>query len=294
MTKNIITLLWCITFWNSFILAQNVYAWNNSNTIYFDNNNPDLLNVEIGCTNTKMTKFLECQSFASLRKNYNNGITIQDKIVRSGMKAFTFVNAPGDCGWDDSKDGKHSDCIRDRERTEISMEQFAKNGVKWAKFSIYIPHKTNCTRGVSCSLWQLHTRHGGPAYMLRWRANRLTMSDFPNAEFAGPFEHIISKDVKGLKGKWLDFVVYIQKYDRPKKGKLKIWLNGKKVVDHFGYRKNLSGKNNYMKFGIYKSWISRAQEVRKPMKLHFDSVTIAYNCKNLNLKKEGYDCKFFN
>ena len=240
-----------------------------------------------------MTKTMRCKSFASLMLNYNEGITIQDDIVRSGKYAYTFENSPGDCGWDDAKDGRWSDCDNDRERTEISMYMFAKNGPKWAKFSIYIPEDTSCNKGVSCSLWQLHTRSGGPAYMLRWKSNRMMMSDFPNTEYVGPLEHTISKDVESLKGKWLDFVVYIEQYNRPQKGKLIVWLNGEKVVDHFGYRKNISGKNNYMKFGIYKSWISRAQEERKPMKLHYDSVTIAYDCKTLNLKKEGYNCKNF-
>ena len=119
------------------------------------------------------------------------------------------------------------------------------------------------------------------------------MSDFPNAEWSSPTEHSIVKDVNTVKNQWLDFVVYIEQYEYPKKGKLVIFLNGKKIVDHFGYRRNLTGKSNYMKFGIYKTYISRAQEERKPMTVYYDSITIARTCEQLNLKKEGYNCKNF-
>lgn len=285
MTKYIIALIWCMAFWGGFISGQSAFA----SETYYKNKNSDLLNVKVTCINSNMTSILTCQTFASMKHNWNDGVSVQKEIVRSGKVAYEFTNAPGECGWNDS----WNDCKNDRERTELSMSQFAKNGVKWAKFSIYIPEETNCTQGVSCSLWQLHTKSGQPAYMLRWKYNQLMMSDFPNAEGVGPKEHYIVRDVESIKGKWLDFVVYIEQYDRPKKGKLVMWLNGEKVVDHFGYRKNFRGKNNYMKFGIYKSWISRAQTERKPMKIYYDSITIAYDCKSLNVKKEGYNCKNF-
>lgn len=287
MIKHIIAIIACAAFWGGFITGQSAFA----SDIYYKNNNPDLLDINIKCTNTKMTKIFSCMTFASMKYNWNDGVTIQDKFVRSGKLAYVFENAPGECGWNDG----WSDCDKDRERTELSMTQFAENGPKWVKFSIRVPSDTKCTPGVSCSLWQLHTKQAGPAYMLRWKHDSLMLTDFPNNDdyYGAPKEHTITTKFNELKDQWLDFVVYIEQYDRPKKGKLIVWLNGEKVIDHYGYRRLKSGKNNYMKFGIYKTYISRAMEEREPMSVYFDSITLGYDCKSLNVKKEGYDCKNF-
>ena len=52
MTKYIIALIWCMSFWGGFITGQSAFA-NDDGATFFENKNKDLLNVQVDCMNTK-------------------------------------------------------------------------------------------------------------------------------------------------------------------------------------------------------------------------------------------------
>ena len=81
-------------------------------------------------------------------------------------------------------------------------------------------------------------------------------------------------------------------------GHIKVWANSKLVVDYAGKTNNFASKQNYMKFGIYKSNIHRfnnkyiGKEVpsRGTSIVYYDAIAIGDSCNELNLENEGNSC----
>ena len=98
------------------------------------------------------------------------------------------------------------------------------------------------------------------------------------------------------KDKWYDFVYHVN-FDKNKPGSefIKIWLNGKLVVNNTGQNKTLWWKTmpgveeweNKVKFqfGIYGTSKDNAFH-----SAYFDEINKAKSCKKLNIKRLGYSC----
>ena len=242
----------------------------------------------------------DCATIVSPFVNFpKDSMSIQSDIVRSGDVAWKFANGEGDCG-QHGKSGKGlDDCTTNRERSEVSMNAF-KTGDRdyWFKFSMFIPEDSVFDAGISNSVWQIHSKKGpvnfqflvGPQGDLLW-------TDFINSSFGGP-EHkeILAKDF--VKGQWNDFVVKITFVEFPNTGHIKVWANSKLVVDYAGKTNNGVSKQNYMKFGIYKSNIHRfnnkyiGKEVpnRGTSIVYYDAIAIGDSCNEINLENEGNSC----
>ena len=48
-----------------------------------------------------------------------------------------------------------------------------------------------------------------------------------------------------------------------------------------------------MKWGIYKTFVSKAQEQNTNQIVYYDSIAIATTCHGLELEKESYNCEDF-
>ena len=76
----------------------------------------------------------------------------------------------------------------------------------------------------------------------------------------------------------------------PNKGFVKVYANGELKVNYTGKTENSLSRANYMKFGIYKTYVSRYKGQRSAETVFYDAVGIGDNCKELDLENEGYSC----
>lgn len=237
----------------------------------------------------------DCDTYLSPTYNFpKDSLVVQKDIVRSGSEAFKFVNGEGDCG--SHKVKKWDDCKTHRERTEISMNAL-KTKDTWFKFSIFIPEESAFDVPISNTIWQIHLKKSPPIFMFRiGPKGDLLWADFVNNDFGGvTYKKIL--DAKFVKGQWNDFVVNIDFVKWPNKSYIKVWANDELKIN---YNANTTGplsSKPYMKFGIYKSNISRfiGKHNYNPPKrgdtiVYYDAISIGNNCKQLNLEYEGNSC----
>ena len=268
---------------------NNKFIMSTSRT-FFGSKDDDLLNIRISCRDNETRLKQKCNVWSATRDGHAKIFKSND-ITRSGEFSYRFENGLGDCSL--SAGGTWNDCKKDRERTELVTDEFSDRKPKWFKFSIFIPLGTKCARGVSCSYWQIKTYNSHtPLYMLRWRGKQITWTDFANGEWAGPQESYIMHPDE-FRGKWLDFLINVEFKNWPEKGKLRVWINGKQSLEKIGYTRPIAGDNNYMKWGIYKTFVSNAQEQRTKQIVYYDSIAIAETCDGLEIEKEGYSCGDF-
>ena len=164
MTKYIIALVWCMHFGVDLSHLQMMMD-------LLKNKNKDLLNVQVDCMNTKNDKTMRCKSFASLMLNYNEGITIQDDIVRpENMHTLLKIHLVI-VGMMMQKmvDGRLVTMIENVQKFPcICLRKMDQSGQ-----SLVYTFRTSCNKGVTSSA--ITYKKWRTAYMLRWKANKMMM-----------------------------------------------------------------------------------------------------------------------
>ena len=247
-------------------------------------NQEDLVDLSnIDCKFTSSGKSTSCKLWLSPTYNFpKDGVAVSTDYVRSGKVALKFKNGIGDCG--EHSNGL-SDCDTHRERSEFSMLSW-ENKEKWFKFSIFIPKISVFPKGAKNSLWQIHSKTGPVNF-------KVEINDEGDLVWN---DHIINERMfmlskYKLKGQWNDFVVYMDFDVSNKDNKIKIWANGELVVDYKGKTHNEKSKKVYMKVGIYKSHLNRANKDDMGTSIaYYDAIAIGDNCKELSLENEGNSC----
>ena len=247
-------------------------------------NQEDLVDLSnINCKWTSSGKTTSCKLMLSPTYNFpKDGIAVSTDYVRSGKVALKFKNGIGDCGEHSSG---LSDCETNRERSEFSMLSW-ENKEKWFKFSIFIPEESVFPKGANNSVWQIHSKSGPVNFKIKLTSKGDLVWD----------DHILEKEMHILsktkvKGQWNDFVVNMDFDESNKNNKVKIWANDDLVVDYVGKTHNNKSKKVYMKVGIYKSHLDRAQKSDMGTSIaYYDAIAIGDNCKELSLENEGNSC----
>jgi hypothetical protein len=204
------------------------------------------------------------------------GYGIVTDPIRAGAQAQRFEVRPGDCaangGWDD--------CARDRERSEFRPDHEWDHGtVTWIGFSVGLPSDFFSSDQVKTTLAQIHQR-GGPA---REDGGQVSHPPLLQLEMLGDIWrltvhqpnqsniHIPLATVDALRGRWTDVEIG---YDSRDGGRvLEVWLDGEQRARVEDWNTTLP-EFYYLKYGIYRSFVSRHGAPMPTQVAWFDEVRI--------------------
>jgi hypothetical protein len=209
--------------------------------------------------------------------------TLEDEIVFRGDTALRFELRDGDCytaypsnpsqGWDD--------CTRDRERAEVRERWNAPLDTSmWYQINLFIPEDYEPMYPKQM-FWQWHNGLWGPNMYFHLNENRFHI-DILTEQHQTTTQYTFGDDVLTL-GEWHEITVNVVWSADPNLGRAIIYVNGEKLVEHFGATLDpdtyASGKGPYVKYGIYRSHLFRWEfdEPHPTHVLYFDEYRRGYS-----------------
>ena len=253
--------------------------------------------------------------------------------VRFGDTSQRFELHIDDCGALYKK-GKYRDCERKYKyhRLEAGTNDeswdylFGHGDKRWFTFSLYLPADWKPTRATH-TFFQFHSDKGPYPPVMYFKANKsngftvqiMTQDGMYDDRSGDACDGGVTFDEGSicnnsalkyqiekfyqiddlLAGKWNDFVIYSH-FNQTDKGEMRIWLNGKQIVQYNGKTlfPNYKGKKVHatISYGIYekiqeeenhKTW----DELRQLPSVHYyDEIWVKNKCKKLDLERLGYSC----
>ncbi|MEN9569436.1 MAG: hypothetical protein RL172_667 [Bacteroidota bacterium] len=181
-----------------------------------------------------------------------HGATISNEHARKGKHAVRFELRATDtiCGYS--------------KRSELYIHTSASQELRWYAWSEYIPadYQTDKLNEVHFQLHHTSAAGGPPVIGLWLSADKWKLVQTFDTINVFNKNRIIKQHELGpvAKGRWTDWVLYTN-FSLDQKGRIKLWKNGKLVLDikgaNFNRENGVVQKNPYMKFGIYKwQWLS--------------------------------------
>ena len=229
-------------------------------------------------------------------------VNAPDHLVRFGEQSIRFEIQPGDCGGSPGD----SDCETDRERSELEGGKDQAGQEYWYAWSVYFKdyiniHPANSAHGQ----WKQYTKEWWNPYDQKMETQSHDVVMFPMRETG--LKVSLSRDFDNerdyllipaseVSNQWHDLVLNI-KWSPGSDGFVRIWRNGKLLVDHQG--RNIQPKDPLsFRFGIYRSYIRRYKETfnvseTPPQVVYYDEVRRSKDCKGLMLDRLGYSCNSF-
>ncbi|MGF7075528.1 polysaccharide lyase [Mucilaginibacter sp. R-33] len=186
-------------------------------------------------------------------------------------------------------------------RTEIMntrFKEFTMGRDWWVGFSEYIPNDwENDLKGNQDVIWQFHGAVNGPgggspplAAYVEGDSLRVVLrtGDVPSAY--GKSNYLARFSVP--KGEWSDWVIKVN-FDY-ENGSVKIWRNGKVLVDYHGstmykWINQVNEKGPYLKLGIYKPGWAELPTVATKRVIYLDAITVAGSNGSYDKVKPGND-----
>lgn len=212
-----------------------------------------------------------------------HGYQITNAITRAGKKSQRFEVRPGDCGRDPGWD----DCANDRERSEFTLKKQIRIGQdRWVAFSVYLPKDFYSSPKVSTSLGQIHQRGGpkGTAGGLPSFPPLLQLDAKGNNYRAcvhilsGPANNVRDEcayfplaKISDMRGRWTDVQIHLRA--QPNNPLLEVYVNGTRKLAETGFLRFVP-KEYYVKYGIYRSFVSRHGGPMPAQIAFFDEVRI--------------------
>lgn len=183
---------------------------------------------------------------------------VATKAIRhsSGTKVWLFRLPGGAC--------RKVDCTSDRERSElIQNKRDNKEGQRYLyTFSVFIPKKTPDVSPTNLIIWQIKPKGGGkPSVTIEVVHNQVRfVLHNPNAlqtNKMAPLKPVVIKTVTTkARGHWLDFELDAL-WSRGSSGHLTLRLAGAVVAQHRGRNIDENSTKQGVRFGLYRSFISR-------------------------------------
>ena len=278
-----------------------------------------------GFRNTKDEKFQNSNKKEMQQYEKEKGIklfSVVNNVTRHGKTAF-YVQAPSDGCYNRRK----HDCNRlnggRQKRVEATYNSF-KGGEHWFTVSIKLDEWAINRYGMTVTQFHSDVPQYEPMLLLRINNKRgmalehLSANGFQFVEGGSeecasgaaskktedkmycPKLHDVYQILKPSEiklGQWYDFVYHVN-FDKDKPGSefVKVWLNGKLVVNNVGQNKTLWWKTMpsveewenrvTFNFGIYGTSKDKAYH-----SAYFDEVNKASSCEKLNIKRLGYSCQ---
>ncbi len=224
-----------------------------------------------------------------------HGYSVSNELTRAGEYAQRFEVRAGDCGYDDG----WSDCDNDRERSEITLRQsITPGGDQWIGFSLYLPNDFVSSSYVNTTLGQIHQR-GGP------RGKAAGLPSFPplvqleaKADKYRACIHILSgsaSDVRDIckyvelanltemRGRWTDVLIHLDTNNDS--SHLEIFVNNQRKVDLKDFI-TFWPSDFYVKYGIYRSFVSRHPGAMPMQYAYFDEVKMGQTKAEVAVKPD--------
>lgn len=217
--------------------------------------------------------------------HFQHGWTLSTDHVFKGKVSERFEVRPGDCG----TDGKWDDCKMDRERSEILVEKpkISPGQTVFVSWNVYIPGNFIDSNKVRTTLGQIHSR-GGPVGFAAGLPSKPPLLQFD--VFKGKYQmcwHRLSgkdgnikddcrwfdlKDLTSMRDKWTEIIIELN--TDMIKGYSRIWVDQKLAVDINEPVAKYKPQTFYLKYGIYRSFVSRQGEPMPVQIVYFDEVRI--------------------
>jgi len=204
--------------------------------------------------------------------------------ARKGRMSQRFELRPGDCnstpGW--------SDCALDRSRTEVTVDPVILPGQRrWIAWSIYLPLDYQDSGPVQTHLGQVH-QFRGPSGTMNGMPSNPPLLQFSEDkgkynmclhQLTGPADNVTDRcdiytlsTTEQMRGRWTDIVIDLN--TDKSTGHLAVLVNGQTMVDIKQPVVRYDAQNFFVKYGIYRSFISRATEPLTTQVVYFDEVRV--------------------
>ena len=219
--------------------------------------------------------------------------------VYLGDESQRFEVRPGDCG----SSSRWSDCESDRERSEVSSKRarFFPGTDKWISYMLYLPSDFKSSRFVKSTLGQIHMEGGFKGTAGGFKSfPPLLQINVKDYDYIACF-HVLYGDensisdrcenrhissIEEMKGRWSRITIHL--FGEYKKPKLDIFFNGNKVAE-FEQSLPRDPEYYYLKYGIYRSFVSRHGGPLPIQIVYYDEVKIGSNREEVEKESEIID-----
>jgi len=218
------------------------------------------------------------------------GHTRVSSPVRLGQASQRFEVRAGDC----AADPGWSDCANDRERSEITVDQrFYANQTKAISWSFYLGQEFQDSPTVKTTLGQIYSWHEnkpspirGPVLQFElWNGQYQMCWHKITGTVSAPSErcqYYALTTLQEMKGKWTDVMVEINTSKTT--GYAKVWLNGRLLVDIKEPVIFTEADYHFVKYGLYRSFVSRHGGPLPTQVAFFDEVRLADRISQVDLR----------
>ena len=209
-----------------------------------------------------------------------NPISINDFSI-VGDNSLRFESNHGECG----QEPIWSDCENDRERVELVFKKEKWKKEKWYRFYIFLPQVYNSIDPALMSFIQWK-RFDPSLVLVMFKHTKNGLIFERNYQSLQPTGIFYLKKNDELYGNWTEIIFATNWHPDPKKGFMKVWIDGKLKVDVKNRSNHKEGRELSLRFGLYSSFLKRYREAKKtnihPQRIiFFDGVRIEKNCKKL-------------
>ena len=208
-----------------------------------------------------------------------NPVSVSDFSIL-GNNSIRFESNNGEC-W---QEPVWSDCKNDRERTELYYEKKLWKKERWYRFYIYLPKDYNSIAPAKMSLiqWKRHK----PSKVLVMFQHMYAGLTFNRNGDSFKDSYVILKSNEELLGNWTEIIFSTNWHPDPKKGFMKVWIDGKLKIDFKGVSNIKKGNVLSLRYGLYSSSMSRYKTVFQKQEMpqriiFFDGVKEEKNCEKL-------------
>jgi hypothetical protein len=226
------------------------------------------------------------------------GYTKTSEITRAGERSQRFEVRPGDCG----RDLHWNDCTTDRERSEVRADhhQWKHGSDVWIGYSLYLPDDFKTSNHVITSLGQIGQKGnnasgsaGGfksfpPLLQIGAAENKfgacLHILSGEKNNVKDECKYFVFGDIKKYLGKWTDVIIHFDTTDP--KGKIEFFINGKLVASHKNWIK-FAPDNYFLKYGIYRSFVSRHGGPMPTQIAYYDEVKIGNSKEAVSVREDN-------
>ncbi len=220
-----------------------------------------------------------------------HGYQLVASPVRAGEVSQRFEVRPGDCAGED--------CVTNRERSEVTVRQVINPGTsRWVAYSLYLPSDFYSSPRVNTTIGQIHQRGGPtgtaggfasfpPLLQISARGNRVDacvhILTGPDNDVRDVCQDFPLSTVSAMRGRWTDFVIHL---DARGEGFLEIYMNGQRKAQLSGFIRFVP-ENYYVKYGIYRSFVSRHGGPMPTQIAYYDEVRIGADRASVTVSTEN-------
>lgn len=202
--------------------------------------------------------------------------------VYLGKKSQRFEVRPGDC----SANSGWNDCKTDRERSEVTATsaRFPLGSQNWISFLIYLPEDFETSNSVNADLGQIYMRGGFSGYAGGFRSFPPLLQLNAIGKIYTACFHMLSgtedqiqdhcesrliANLADMRGKWSRITIHLDA--KQKAPAVRIFFNGAQVAA-FSQTLSRDPQEYYLKYGIYRSFVSRHGKPMPTQVVYYDEV----------------------